>query len=112
MGSSVWKKLVQKGLHTALESQNTITIASHLRHGARQAYQHQDQDLALAMIILSLDFAEGNSNIYFLSLMDYHFYRTGERVDMNNIPQIEAPIPQQSIPWDQLRKLIQQLHQN
>jgi len=108
VGSMVWKKAIQKSLSTAMESQNQILIASNLRHAARQAYIHEERDLALEIIILSLDFAE-NSNIFFLALLDYHYYRTGNRVDMNDIPKIEAPTPCQTIPWPQLRKLIQSL---
>jgi len=108
MSSIGWKKLVQKGLNTAMESQNKILVASNLRHAARQAYLHEERELALEFIILSLDFAE-NSNLYFLALLDYHYYRTGNRVDMHDLPQIEAPDPGQAIPWPQLRKLIQKL---
>ena len=109
MGSQVWKKAIQKSLRTAMESQNQILVASNLRHAARQAHLHKEPDLALTMIILALDFSS-SSNIYFLSLMDYHFYRTGKRVDTNDLPQIEAPTPCQAIPWPQLRKLIQTLY--
>ncbi len=102
-----WQEYVKKGLHVAIRSKDPKQVASQLRHAARKAFKFGEKEIALQLIELSLDFSEG-TNQYLLAFKDYHYYKTGEHLT-DQTPKVQAPIPKDRLPWEQLQSFFTSL---
>ena len=102
-----WKARIKPLLKKAIQEKNMPAIATNLRLAAKEAYQNGEKEIAVKLIELSLNFAEG-SNQYVLGLLDWKYYTTGERVSMENI-NFMGPEISPDLPWEKLNSIIQSL---
>jgi hypothetical protein len=99
-----WTLRIKPLLKKAVEEKNIPAIATNLRLAAKEAYQNGEKALAVQLIEIALNFAEG-SNQYILGLLDWRYYTTGQKVSMEQINFIGPDICPE-LPWEKLKKII------
>lgn len=78
-------------IYGSLRSQNKSLLVSTLRQSARQLYFQGFPTIAITILEFCFSYLDSTSNLYFLSLRGWYYYRTGEKKSDLELRALPSP---------------------